>query len=432
MPLYLIRKFLKMTTLFLYRVLTILLSPLIFILLIIRFFRGKEDKKRFKERLGFFTRNRPTGRLVWMHGASVGECLSMLPLVQKLINSNQNLTVMVTSGTVTSADLMNKRLPKGAFHHYLPVDFPWATKRFVRHWQPDLVLWFESDFWPNMLSSIRRQNIPLVLLNGRISDKSFARWQKFSGMIQSIQNLFTLSFGQTKEDAHRLKVLGAKDVVSVGNLKFAATQPPFDLKELKSLKKAIGQRPCWCMASTHANEEELGMQAHMLISKQYANLLTVISPRHPHRGDEIEKMLKKNGLNVARRSRGEDISSQTDVYLADTIGEMGLIYQLTPFVFVGGSLIAFGGQNLLEPMRLHRAVVIGPHAFNFREIVAQAKKAKALVEVADVKGLTKRLLSFLMKPAEAEKMAVRAEKLATSEMNVLDRVYDILHQRFDV
>ncbi len=421
-----------MTTLFLYRVLTILFSPLIFILLIIRFFRGKEDKKRFKERLGFFIQKRPAGKLVWMHGASVGECLSMLPLVQKLISANKNLTVMITSGTVTSAHLMQKRLPKGAFHHYLPVDFPWASRRFVRHWQPDLVLWFESDFWPNMLSSIRKQGIPLVLLNGRISDKSFKRWQKFSAMIGAIQHLFTLSFGQTKEDARRLKVLGAKDVVSVGNLKFAATQPPFDLKELKSLKKAIGQRPCWCMASTHANEEEMGVEVHTVITKQYADLLTIISPRHPNRGDDIEKMLKKNGLTVARRSRGEDITSKTDVYLADTIGEMGLIYQLSPFVFVGGSLIPFGGQNMLEPMRLHRAVMIGPHAFNFREIVTQAKKNKALVEVGDVKALSKRLLAFLMKPAEAEKMAVRAEKMATSEMNVLDRVYDILHQRFDV
>ncbi len=421
-----------MATLFLYRILTVLLSPVIGILLAVRWLRGKEDKNRFGERLGRFTRERPTGRLVWMHGASVGECLSMLPLVKKLLDENKDLSVMVTSGTVTSADLMAKRLPKGAFHHYIPVDFPWATKRFVQHWKPDLVLWFESDFWPNMLSSVQKAGTPLVLLNGRISDKSFARWQKASGTIGAIQNLFTMSFGQTKEDARRLKVLGAKDVVSVGNLKFAATYPPFDFKELKAMKKTIGQRPCWCMASTHYNEEEMGVRVHKTIVKEYKGLLTILAPRHPNRADEIEKMCIKNGLTVARRSRGESITSKVDIYLSDTIGEMGLIYQLSPYVFVGGSLIPFGGQNMLEPMRLHRAVMIGPHAFNFREIVAQAKKDKALKEVSGEKALTKQLLSFLMKPADAEKMAVRAEKMAISEMNVLDRIYDVLHQRFGV
>ena len=186
------------------------------------------------------------------------------------------------------------------------------------------------------------------------------------------------------------------------------------------------------MASSHSNEEEMGAFVHHQIKQEYKNLLTIISPRHPNRADDIEKMLKKQGLSVSRRSRQEEITRQTDVYLADTIGEMGLIYQLAPFVFVGGSLIPFGGQNMLEPMRLHRAVMIGPHAFNFREIVAQAKKQKALVEIADKEELAKQLLSFMMKPANAEKIAVRAEEMATSEMSVLERVYDILHERFEL
>lgn len=421
-----------MTTLFLYRILVVLLSPIIYMWLVIRYIKGKEDKKRFYERLGYSKQPRPNGRVVWMHGASVGECLSMLPLVKKLLAENKNLSVMVTSGTVTSAALMAKRLPQGAFHQYIPVDFPWAAKRFVQYWNPTAVLWFESDFWPNLLVEINKKQHPLILLNGRISDKSFARWQKAPKTISAIQSLFSLSFGQTKEDARRLKVLGAKNVVSTGNLKFAAVYPPFDLKELKGLKKSIGDRPCWCMASSHSNEEEMGAFVHHQIKQEYKNLLTIISPRHPNRADDIEKMLKKQGLSVSRRSRQEEITRQTDVYLADTIGEMGLIYQLAPFVFVGGSLIPFGGQNMLEPMRLHRAVMIGPHAFNFREIVAQAKKQKALVEIADKEELAKQLLSFMMKPANAEKIAVRAEEMATSEMSVLERVYDILHERFEL
>ena len=419
-----------MATLFLYRVLIVLFSPFIFIWLTIRYVKGKEDKQRFLERLGISKKTRPQGRLVWMHGASVGECLSMLPLVKKLLEENKDLSIMVTSGTVTSASLMAKRLPERAFHQYIPVDFPWATKRFVSHWKPTAVLWFESDFWPNMLMDIHNQNIPLILLNGRISDKSFTRWQKFSYTIRAIQSLFSLSFGQTKEDARRLEVLGAKNVVCEGNLKFSAVCPPFDMKELKTIKKLIGERPCWCMASTHSNEEEMGAFVHKEIQKEYKNLLTVITPRHPNRADEIEKMLCKNGLTVARRSRKENITAKVDVYLADTIGEMGLIYQLTPYVFVGGSLIPFGGQNMLEPMRLRRAVFIGPHAFNFREIVAQAKKGKALIEVEDKEMLVKKLLAFMAKPANAEKMSTRAEKMATSEMSVLDRVYRILHERY--
>lgn len=424
-----IRKFFKMTVLFLYRFFYLVFSPLILGLLAYRLIKGKEDRARFGERLGFSQKQRPAGKLVWMHGASVGECLSMLPLVKKLLDADKKLHIMVTSGTVTSAALMEKRLPERAFHQYIPIDSPFAARRFVRYWHPQVVLWFESDFWPNLLYAVRARDIPLILLNGRISDRSFARWRKFSGIISSIQKLFTLSFGQTKEDARRLEILGAPQVVSVGNLKFAAVCPPFDTTELKTLKKLIGSRPVWCMASTHAGEEEMGAFVHIQLEKEYKNLLTVLVPRHPNRADDIEEMLIKKKLQVARRSRGDKIMPQTQVYLADTIGEMGLLYQLAPFVFVGGSLVPFGGQNMLEPMRLHRTVFIGPYAFNFREIVARSKSANALIEVADKEALCKRLTAFFLKPAEAEKFAAQAEKLATSEMSVLDRVYRILHEK---
>lgn len=416
-----------MTVLFLYRFFYFIFSPIIFVFLMYRLVKGKEDWKRFNERLGFVRMKRPVGRLVWMHGASVGECLSMLPLVKKLLEMDSNLHIMVTSGTVTSAQLMAKRLPSRAFHQYIPIDSPFAARRFVKHWYPQAVLWFESDFWPNLLYAVKSADVPLVLLNGRISDRSFARWQKFSGIIGQIQKLFTLSFGQTKEDARRLEMLGASHVVSVGNLKFAAVYPPFDAVELKDMKRLIGMRPVWCMASTHAGEEEMGMFVHMQLEKVYKNLLTILVLRHPNRANEVEQMLLKKKLRVARRSRQDKLTAQTQVYLADTIGEMGLLYQLAPLVFVGGSLVPFGGQNMLEPMRLHRTVLIGPHAFNFREIVSQAKVEGALIEVSDKEGLCKRLMEFFLKPAEAEQIATRAEQLATSEMDVLNRVYKILN-----
>lgn len=410
----------------------ILLSPLIFVGLLIRLCKGKEDKNRFGERMGFPRKKREKGRLVWFHGASVGECLSMMPLIKKLLDENHELQVMVTSGTVTSAALMAVRLPKRAFHQYLPVDFPWAVKKFVSYWKPNLVLWFESEFWPNMLCEIRRQNVPLVLLNGRISDRSFARWQKVPYMMRAVQSLFSLSLGQSQEDARRLRILGANEAICLGNLKFAAVSSPFDLKELQNVKKLIGSRPCWCMASTHENEEEMGADVHFEVCKEFKNLLTIFAPRHPERGEAIEKMLKKKGLCVARRSKGEPVTPATDAYIADTIGEMGLIYQLSFYVFVGGSLVPFGGQNMLEPMRFRRAVFIGPYTFNFREIVTRAKKEKALIEVKDKEDLTQKLLSAMIKPDAAEKMSLRGEALALSEMSVLERVYRLLCERFDL
>lgn len=415
--------------LFLYKVFIYLLTPFIFILLWVRYLRGKEDKTRFSERLGKSLLPRPSGKLVWMHGASVGECLSMMPLIKKILAEDKTAHVMVTSGTVTSAALMAKRLPERAFHQYIPVDFSWAAKRFIRHWQPDVVLWFESDFWPNTLSAIHAAKIPLILLNGRISDKSFARWQKALWFIKPLQSCFTLSFGQTAEDARRLEVLGAPRVVSVGNLKFAAVEPPFDAEELARLNTQMGNRPRICAGSTHANEEEMFAQIHLEMKKTYQDFLTICSPRHPNRADEIESMFTHYGLKVVRRSRGENITADTDIYLADTIGEMGLIYQLAPIVFVGGSLIPFGGQNMLEPMRLARTVFVGPYAFNFKEIVKNAKNAGALIEVQNAGELMGNLIRLLKNSDEQKVIAEKAKQMATSEMAVLDRVYQVLQQQ---
>ncbi len=418
-----------MATLFFYTAATVFFSPIIFILLGIRYLKGKEDHARFNERLGLCRKKRPAGTLFWMHGASVGECLSMLPLVRKILAENPTAHVMVTSGTVTSAALMADRLPERAFHQYMPVDFPWAAKAFVKHWHPTAVLWFESEFWPNMLKSIHAKKIPLILLNGRISDRSFRRWQKMPGFIQALQSLFTLSLGQTKEDARRLSVLGAPESACVGNIKYAAGISPFDPVELQKIKDCMGNRPSWTMASTHANEEEQGVGVHQTLVKTFPDVLTIFVPRHPNRADSIEAMCRKNGLTVARRSRGELPTADTSVYLADTIGEMGLLYQLSDLVFVGGSLIPFGGQNMLEPMRLGRVVFIGPHAFNFREIVAEGKADESLFEVEDAAALAEKLLCHLKNPEQNAAIAERASVLASSQMGVLDRVYHILKER---
>ncbi len=413
----------------LYRILMLLAMPFIYIWLFIRKKKGKEDKKRFNERLGKNLPPRPSGKLIWMHGASVGECLSMQPLIKQILSKNKDVHIMVTSGTVTSAELMAKRLPERAFHVYIPVDFSRFAKRFVSHFKPDAVLWFESEFWPNILFEINQAGHPLVLLNGRISDNSFRRWKKFTWVIRFILGQFTLVFGQTKEDARRLQILGAKEAVCVGNLKCAAPPAPFDDDDLKDLLRQIGKRPCWIGGSTHPDEESQMADIHLKVMEKFPDLLTISAPRHPNRRTEICQAFQKRGLSVAVRTQNEKITPETQVYLADTLGEMGLIYRLAPIVFVGGSLIKFGGQNMLEPMRLGRSVLIGPHAFNFREIVATGKEKQALIEVVDKNEMAEKILFYLSHPEEMVVLGARAEELACSEMAVLERVYDALSER---
>lgn len=403
-----------------YKAATVLGYPLIAVCLAIRKAKGKEDLTRFPERMGYAGKPRPDGRLIWIHGASVGETLSALPLINKLSELYPAVRIMVTSGTLTSADLMAKRLPANAFHQFVPVDTPAAVKRFVDYWKPDAALWIESEFWPNLLSEIAAHKIPLILINGRVSDRSFERWRKFPAFCRELQGLFTKSFGQTDEDARRLRVLGAKDAACVGNLKFAAGDLPYDADEFAKLEKQIANRPCWIAASTHEGEEEqLAFVQNALKTK---NALMILAPRHPKRGDEIEKLLKQAGLSVARRSRGEDIAPDTAVYLADTIGEMGLFYRLAQIAFVGGSLVAFGGQNIIEPARLGKAVVCGKYMMNFKEIVAKAVAAGALTVVEDKKELAQTLDALFENEGILKSKRENARRFALNQADVLNRL----------
>ena len=249
---------------------------------------GKEDLARFNERLGKASLPRPKGKLIWMHGASVGESVSMLPLISKLLEIYPDLHIMVTTGTVTSAEVMAKRLPDRAFHQYIPLEHPLHAARFIRHWKPDLVLWFESEFWPAMLSTIKKRNTPLILVNGRISNKSFRRWQQFEFAIKQILDCFTLCLGQSDEDTRRLSVLGAKKTASLGNLKYAGLPLPVDQTKKEIMQKQFANRPVWLVSSTHDDEESKIGRFLKDLQKKVPNLLTVIAPRHPHRGVEIK------------------------------------------------------------------------------------------------------------------------------------------------
>lgn len=386
---------------------------------------GKEDLKRFNERIGRPSLKRPEGKLIWMHGASVGESISMLPLINKLLEIYPELNIMVTTGTITSAELMGKRLPERAFHQYFPIDNPVFATRFLKHWQPDLVLWFESEFWPGMLSCIKRKNIPLILVNGRISNKSFKRWQQFDFISKELLGCFTFCLGQSEEDAYRLRMLGAKDSMCLGNIKYAGLPLPVDEERKAEISSRIGGRPFWLASSTHNDEEFKIARFHQRAAEKVPGLLTIIVPRHPQRGTEIKERLENElKLKTALRSADEPLEKSTEIYIADTIGELGIWYGLSELVFIGGSLIPHGGQNFIEPSRLRDAVIVGPHMHNFTDAMNRAKKADAIIQVNDVVELEETVIQLLQNKELLEAKRSLAYNWATGEGKVLDGILE--------
>lgn len=391
---------------------------------------GKEDVNRFNERVGRPIKERPEGKLFWLHGASVGESVSMLPLINKILETYPDAHVMVTTGTVTSADVMQKRLPERAFHQFIPIDNPVFTNRFVKHWHPDVALWFESEFWPAVLSSIKRRNIPLILINGRISNKTFKRWQQFDFVCKELLSCFSLCLGQSEEDAYRLRVLGAPETVCLGNLKYAGLPLPIDEKSREDMLKQIGKRPFWLASSTHEDEEVRLAKLHKRLKEKFPDLLLIIAPRHPNRGEQIVEDIQKLGLSAALRSKQEKITPKTDVYVANTIGEMGLWYDLAKIVFIGGSLIPHGGQNFIEPSRVRDAVIVGPHMHNFTDAMNRAKKADAVMQVNDTAEMEELLTELLQNEAFLDAKRSLAYNWATSEIKVLDGIMDKIKAYF--
>ena len=389
---------------------------------------GKEDPSRHNERQGIAQMSCPNGKLAWFHGASVGESLSMLPLISKLLEEYPELHIMVTTGTVTSADLMAKRLPERAFHQYIPIDNPTFVERFLDHWHPDIALWFESEFWPAMLSNIKKRQIPLILVNGRISNKTFKKWKLFKPVIKEILSCFNLCLGQSDEDTRRLKVLGAENTDCLGNLKYAGFNPPVDTNKKEDIMSQIGKRTTWGVMSTH-NDEELQIGKHLLeAKKQIPDLLTIIAPRHPQRGPEIQQQLENIGLKTALRTEGEKITPETDVYIANTIGEIGIWYDISPIIFIGGSLIPHGGQNFIEPCRFHDAVLVGPHMHNFTDAMNRAQKADAVIQVKDAKELVTKVISLLNDKETLSSCQSKAYNWATGEAKVLDGIVNTVKE----
>lgn len=368
-----------------YRAVTAAAAPLAPILLSYRLRHGKEDPARLRERRGETNVPRPSGSLVWLHGASVGEMMAVLPLIEHL--RAQGLQVLVTSGTVTSAELAQQRLPAGALHQFVPLDAPQFVEKFLDHWRPDLALFVESDFWPNLILAGAARNIPLVLVNGRLSQRSFKRWGLVPRTFGALMQRLDLCLAQSQADASRYSKLGAPRVVMTGNLKLDVPAPPVDPIELAAIKSSIGERTVFAAASTHPGEETAVIEAHRRLRQSFPGLLTMIAPRHPKRGTAVAELATAAGMTAALRSRGERPDAGIEIYVADTVGELGLLYRLAPIVFMGGSLIAHGGQNPIEAAKLGTAILHGPHVSNFTDIYSALDGARAAGQIADAETL---------------------------------------------
>jgi 3-deoxy-D-manno-octulosonic-acid transferase len=349
-----------------YRRLSAALTPLAPVLIRQRLKKNKEDPARLDERRGISQIERPAGPLVWIHGASVGEVLAAAALIERL--RALGMRILLTSGTVTSAEIIAKRFPTDIIHQYIPYDSPRFVARFLDHWKPSLALFIESDLWPNLIISAAKRRLPMVLINARMSQRSFPRWQKFSATIGALLGRFEICLAQSETDAERFSALGSRSVVVTGNLKLDVQAPPGDAVKLDKLMAVTRGRPIIVASSTHPGEEEIILETHKTLTSFFPKLLTVIVPRHAHRGADIAQMITVAGAQVALRSREELPHAGTDIYVADTMGELGLFYRLSPVVFIGGSLVPHGGQNPIEAVKLGASVVHGPHVFNFTDV----------------------------------------------------------------
>lgn len=411
-----------------YRLATRALEPLAPRLLDARARRGKEDPVRVDERMGFTRTERPAGDLVWLHGVSVGESLSLLPVVERFVKARPDLSVLVTSGTVTSAQILAERLPAGVIHQYAPVDAPGVVARFLDHWRPGLAVFVESELWPNLLLEAHRRGVKLALVSARITEKTAEGWARFPASARALTGAFDLVLPQDATSAQRLESMGAR-IDGLVNLKLSGEPLPHDPAAFSRLSAAIGDRPVVVAASTHEGEEVAIVRA---LDKLGDRICLILAPRHPERGTHIAQALQRDGYAFAMRSRGETIGPDTDIYLADTLNEMGLFLRLADVVVMGGSfapalgLPPVGGHNPLEPARLGRPTITGPDASNWAPVTSALSEAGGLVLVQapwDLPGVIEPLLADLN---AAKAMGERGRRAAVEAAGGLERLWSLL------
>ncbi len=410
----------------LYRFLGYVLLPFVLIYLKWRAYKGREDPARLVERHGHTSIPRPLGKLVWVHAASIGESLSALTIIKEMREELPTVHILLTTGTLSSAELMKERLPKDTIHQYFPLDLtPWV-KRFINHWCPDLVLWLESELWPAHLSELRYRRIPTILLNARLSKSTFKRWGSFPYYFKKLTSLFDKIFTWSVSDEKKFHQLGVTHATFQGNLKTIEKPLVFDEEKRDLFMKAVNHRPVWVAASTHAGEEDIIADVHKQLQKDFLHALCLLIPRHPDRAKMIQESLKHKGYQTQCRTVFEYPDEKTDIYIADTLGELDLFYQIAPISFVGGSLIPVGGHNIIEAVRADSLVIVGPYTSNFQDIIEEFVHHGACIQVKDKEQLTQTVKTLLLDPEKRKHMSQKARQLLGERSLLLEKIMTLI------
>jgi 3-deoxy-D-manno-octulosonic-acid transferase len=387
----------------LYRIIINLIFTLSPIIIIFRLMKKKEDLKRFKEKFCFFSKKRGNGKLLWFHGASVGEIQSIVPLLEKLEKNKSIKKILITSNTLSSSKILEKMRLKKIIHQFFPIDTNIHTKKFLNYWKPSCAFFIDSEIWPNTFMNLKKKNIPIILLNGRITKKSFLRWKKIPSFSKKIFSNFSLCLSSNNESKNYLKKLGATNIKFIGNLKFSQSENE-KLTINNNLRKFIFSKKTWCASSTHDTEEKFCGLVHKKLKKKYKNLLTIIIPRHIDRTSSIENELNKLNLKTHTYESNKKINKETDVYIVDAYGKTKSIYSLCKNVFLGGSLIKHGGQNPLEASRYGCNILHGPNIFNFTEIYNFLSKNKISQKIDNENKMTNSLDKLFLKKTNSKQI----------------------------
>ncbi|AGF74085.1 3-deoxy-D-manno-octulosonic-acid transferase [Bartonella australis AUST/NH1] len=407
-----------------YRVVSFCLGSVVPLCLFLRVVRGKEEPGRQKERLGKSDIARPPNALIWVHAASVGETLSLFPLINHILSLKIN--ILFTTGTVNSSTLVKKHFGNRLIHQYAPLDLESAVRRFICHWKPDLALVCESEIWPLRIKELAKMRIPQILVNARMSERSFKVWKKWLALARYIFGHINMAICQNEKDVTYYRALGVKSVVFSGNLK-ADVSPTENSALLMHYRDAIGDRPTWAAVSTHEGEEKIAFEVHKTLKNHLPNLLTIIVPRYPERSGEILRLYSEEGVNCVRRSNNAVPVAETDILLGDTIGEMGLFLRLSKVSFIGKSLCRRGGHNPLESALLGSAILTGPHVANFQDMFEKFVSCDAAYMVEDMTRLAFQVNRLLTDEASRQEMVDRAYKVATSMAGAFERTLKVLH-----
>ena len=414
----------------LYRIATSLLAPVAYAIVSRKLRRQDVPVHRIHERLGHASAPRPAGQLIWFHAASVGESLSVLTLITRMGELMPQTHFLITSGTATSAELIARRLPARSTHQYAPLDAYGPVMRFLKHWQPNAGIFVESELWPLTLVQAKKSGVALALLNARLSDRSVQRWKKRAKTARFMLDQFDVLLTQNEKTARDLLELGADaDRVQAGtNLKSTSSALPIDADTLTVMQDQLCARPVWIASSTHPGEEETVLAAHRSLLAAHPDLCLLLVPRHPDRGDKVAALIDKAGLTCARRTQRATLGDDTQVYLADTLGELGTWYALCNIVFLGGSLGPIGGHNPYEPAQAGAAILTGPHVTNFAETFHPLGKLGGAVTVTNASELAQAVGLWLDEPEQLKRAIAANKSFVASQQSVLDQVVDTLRR----